>query len=296
MEGRFPSIRDVHTFVLVAQTGSLGVAAQRLNVTISAVSHRIRALEEEVGVALFKRVGRGIGLTAAGVVYKNAVLPLLHNLAMATASAQREADDNLIRIAAFQTFHAYWLAQRVGEFQEMFPAAKLELLSLRSDQSRPDLRIQISRPGEVGSHEDHLAAFEIGPVCHPSLLRESALYDPVEILSLPLIVVDVSGELWPAWAAKAGFVWQEPEKTIFVDNMQLSIELAAAGRGAALAATVFDARLNSMGLFRPFPSFNARLAGIHVNRAEARERPLVGAFRTWLTNAFARASNLENRN
>lgn len=294
MEGRFPSIRDLHTFVLVAQTGSLGVAAQRLNVTISAVSHRIRALEEEVGVALFKRVGRGIGLTAAGTTYRDAVLPLLHNLTMATASAQREADANLIRIAAFQTFHAYWLAQKLSNFQELFPAAKIELLSLRSGQSRPDLKIQISRAGEVGSHEDYLASFEIGPVCHPALVSKGTLGQPVEILSLPLIVVDVSGELWPAWAAKAGFAWDEPPRTIRVDNMQLSIELAAAGCGVALAATAFDARLKSMGLFRPFPAINARLAGIHVNRAESRERTIVGAFRTWLANEFTKDASLED--
>lgn len=159
---------------------------------------------------------------------------------------------------------------------------------MRSGQSRPDLKIQISRPGEVGSHEDYLAPFEIGPVCHSSLLREGALRDPVEILSLPLIVVDVSGDLWPAWAAQAGFAWKEPEKTIFVDNMQLSIELAAAGRGVALAATAFSERLTAMGLFRPFPLLHARLAAIHVNRAEARERPVVGAFRTWLNSEFAR--------
>lgn len=294
MEGRFPSIRDVHTFVLVAQTGSLGVAAQRLNVTISAVSHRIRALEEEVGVALFKRVGRGIGLTAAGIVYRNAVLPLLDNLTMATASAQREADANLIRIAAFQTFHSYWLAQKLSDFHERFPAAKIELLSLRSGQSRPDLKIQISRAGEVGSHENYLAPFEIGPVCHPSLVNKGTLVQPVEVLSLPLIVVDVSGELWPAWAAKAEFAWHEPPRTIRVDNMQLSIELAAAGCGVALAATAFDPRLTSMGLFRPFPAINARLAGIHVNRAESRERSIVGAFRAWLASEFTKDACLED--
>ncbi len=59
-------LKQLRTFLHVAETGSLSKAAKRLNVTQPALSRQIRLLEEDAGVALFLRTGRGVVLSEAG--------------------------------------------------------------------------------------------------------------------------------------------------------------------------------------------------------------------------------------
>ena len=112
MDARLPSLRGIQAFAHVVKFGSFRLAAERLNVSVSAISHRIHALEEEVGLALFERVGRGMKLTRSGEVYRDRVLPLIESLVVATDAAQREAADSSLRISSFQLFHSHWLAPR----------------------------------------------------------------------------------------------------------------------------------------------------------------------------------------
>ena len=66
---RLPSTKTLRAFQLAARSGSFKTAASQLFLTPSAVSHQIRALEEEVGVALFHRGARTLTLTDAGSTY-----------------------------------------------------------------------------------------------------------------------------------------------------------------------------------------------------------------------------------
>ena len=66
MAETLPSFASLYAFVLVAETGSLTAAAERLNITQPAISKRIRALEAELGVALLRRGANAMQLTEAG--------------------------------------------------------------------------------------------------------------------------------------------------------------------------------------------------------------------------------------
>ena len=66
MSNRMPSLNALRVFVAVARHGGVSRAAEALNLTHSAVSHQIRALQMDLGVALFQKVGRGLSLTAEG--------------------------------------------------------------------------------------------------------------------------------------------------------------------------------------------------------------------------------------
>ena len=60
------NLRNLSTFVIVADAGGFARAADRLSLTQSAASRQITALESELGIALFDRVGRGLRITSEG--------------------------------------------------------------------------------------------------------------------------------------------------------------------------------------------------------------------------------------
>jgi LysR family glycine cleavage system transcriptional activator len=70
---RVPSLRGLQAFEAVARTRNLAAAAEWIGITPSAVSHRIRGLEEELGIQLLQRAPRGLSLTEAGHRYRGAV-------------------------------------------------------------------------------------------------------------------------------------------------------------------------------------------------------------------------------
>lgn len=79
--------RRLHYFITVADTGSLGQAAQVLHVAQPALSRQIRLLEESVGVPLMMRTSRGMALTPAGRAYYDSARTLLHDAEAAGARA-----------------------------------------------------------------------------------------------------------------------------------------------------------------------------------------------------------------
>src|SRR3546814_12060535 len=80
---RLPSLRGIQAFEAVARLGSLSAAADSLGITGSAVSHRIRGLESELGVHLLRRPPRGLILTDAGRRYRGAVAAAFAGLTQA---------------------------------------------------------------------------------------------------------------------------------------------------------------------------------------------------------------------
>jgi len=81
-----PSIRALNALALIAETGSVSGAADRMGVTHSAVSHMIRTLEQTIGTELTRRDGRGVTLTSQGHQYASRITPALAQIAEAGSS------------------------------------------------------------------------------------------------------------------------------------------------------------------------------------------------------------------
>ena len=123
------TLDQIRIFLTVAELGHVTRAALRLNLTQSAVSAAIAALERQHDVQLFDRVGRGIRLTEAGEA-----------LVVAGQRVQREAEDaralladfsreprGRLRIWASQTIASYWLTPRLIEMHRIWPKVELSL-------------------------------------------------------------------------------------------------------------------------------------------------------------------------
>ena len=78
-------LRGIAVFSAISRLGSFKAAASELNLSPSALSHQIRALEEELGVQLFKRRGRGIALSSDAARYAETLNDLFDRMSRATA-------------------------------------------------------------------------------------------------------------------------------------------------------------------------------------------------------------------
>ena len=129
------------TFVAVAETGSFSLAAERLFTTQPAVSKRVRALEDDLGVALFDRLGRGIRLTEAGETFLASARRIL-----ADVRASREAVHSLgdavsgpLRLATSHHVGIHRLPPVLKAFTQAHPAVELDLLFMDSELACADV-------------------------------------------------------------------------------------------------------------------------------------------------------------
>lgn len=131
----------LRAFVALAEQGSVRGAAARLVVTESTVSAAVRALADEVGVALVERDGRGVRLTPAGQRYAGYARRVLGLLEEGTAAARGEADPEhgRIRLAAVTTAGEHLLPELLAGFRERHPGVVLEVDVAPSDRVWPML-------------------------------------------------------------------------------------------------------------------------------------------------------------
>ena len=125
-------------FHAVAAAGSFTHAGEKLNLSQSAVSRQISALEESVRAALFHRHARGLILTEQGELLFNTVRDVFDKLALVEAqlSETKERPSGLLRVTTTVAFGSVWLAPRLREFCELYPDMQF---SMRVDDRELDL-------------------------------------------------------------------------------------------------------------------------------------------------------------
>ena len=166
---------DLRMFQSVASTGSMNKAALELNTVQSNVTARIRALEDEIGLALFERSNRGVTLTAAG----RRLLPFAARAARLLDDAKRAVTDQgapsgALVVGSLETTAALRLSPMLAEFVAAHPAVDL---SLRTGTSCELVDQVLDRSLE--------GAFVCGPVNHPDLLVEPFFREELVILTAP---------------------------------------------------------------------------------------------------------------
>lgn len=121
-------LTDLQTFAAVARTGGITRAAEELNTVQSNVTQRVKALEAEVGIALFERHSRGMTLTGAG----RRLMPYAQRMMALTREAMLAARDDgepkgPLAIGSMETTAAVRLPALLADFHRRFPAVQLSL-------------------------------------------------------------------------------------------------------------------------------------------------------------------------
>jgi LysR family transcriptional regulator of beta-lactamase len=281
-------LNGLRAFEAAARHLSFTKAAIELCVTPPALSHQVKALEERLGVPLFRRLPRGLGLTDEG----QALLPVLREAFDKVAAALDGFDGakgrEILSVGAVGTFAIGWLLPRLAAFRAEHPFVDLRLTTNnnRVDIAEEGLDFAI-RFGDGAWHgTEAVLIFEapLSPLCTPEIAAR--LREPADLAAETLLRSYRVGE-WPAWLEAAGVASPALTGPVF-DSAATMVEAALAGHGVALVpACMFERELAEGRAARPFP-FEVPMGGYWLTSLKSRKptRAMV-AFQSWLLAAAA---------
>jgi LysR family transcriptional regulator, glycine cleavage system transcriptional activator len=233
---RVPPITCLLAFESLARLRSVTRAGDELSVTPSAVSHRIRQLEGQLGLKLF---GRDFTLSNDGAAYLARVREALALLQQVPA---RDAVGGAarLRVAVTPTFSRALLLPRLSGFRFAYPEVDLVLQVAipfaHVTAEEADLEVRFG-PGPVTDRESVLLlSGEVTPVCSPEYLHQAGPFEgfctPEEVDRARLIRSPL--EPWRTWFNACGIARDEPAGGSQFNDMGLVLDAAAAGFGVAL--------------------------------------------------------------
>ena len=291
---RLPSIDSLYVFAVAARHLSFTAAAAELHRTQSAVSHRVKALEAEIGAQLFERGKRGLELTAAGRTLARQVDQAFTDIGRTLAELSRAAQPRKLRITLLPSVASRWLMPRLPRFFEQHPDIEVQViadarvLDLRAE--RIDLAIRFGH----GRYRGHVATLLMGdrvlPVCAPQLLAGRAAIATINaLLELPLLHdsgAEGDGSLsdWQSWLDQLGRPDVCHRAGQRFSHAGLAIEAAVLGLGVALARlTLVTDYLANGALICPLALSAATAFSYHlVALPQVAGLPEVRVFSDWL--------------
>lgn len=253
-----PPFRAISVFYHVARLNSIVQTAAELNVTPSAVSQQIKALEEQIGTSLIARNGRSIRLTEAGERYFELISDKVEGLIHATDLIRGERRPANIVIRTTPTISTKWLLPRLSRFLDQMPETNIRIDGSNEpvDFTRDsvDLEIRHGLGGWPGLYTEPLIEERFLPVCAPGLAAQGSL-SPAEVLQLPRIHSLKAQIQWPAWTKALGLSPTEKKPRISFDRSHMAIDAAALGLGVALESELMtESELRSGRLVVPVAS------------------------------------------
>jgi LysR family transcriptional regulator, glycine cleavage system transcriptional activator len=286
------SLKFLKTFHIAARRGSFAAAAAELCVTASAVSHQVRGLEEQLGVALFQRKPRSLMLTEKGARLLEQIEPAFAALEAATAALRQPHERVPLRLQVPPFFAQELLLPRLGAYSATHPHTDLQIAT-RSAPTEPhgedaDVSVALGPGKWPGLVARPLFAQAFVPACSPELLRTSGVRDSADLAGVSLIVHARRADLWDRWAQSAGFAPLRPRQLIRFDTMSAVVDAAERGVGFALVATPLTrARFAAGKLTRVFAhEVGAGESYYAVARPADARRGSVRALLDWLEAEF----------
>ncbi|ENM5746014.1 LysR substrate-binding domain-containing protein [Vibrio mimicus] len=137
-------LKSLYSFVAVAETGSMTLAAEALNVSHSAISQAIKSLETQLEQPLFHRVGRQVVLNSAGKRYYQKVAPALEQIVEATESLLKPTYSNRITLNMINSLALHWWIPRVSSFQAFAPEVDVRISTLTGTFSLADQGVDVA--------------------------------------------------------------------------------------------------------------------------------------------------------
>ena len=257
MSRRLPSLNALRAFEAAARHESFTLAAQELSVTQGAVSHQVKALEDELGCRLFNREHRRLRITAAGTSYLAVVRDAFDRLSFGTEALLQRHKAGTLTVSTSPNFASKWLVHRLGRFAEQHPDIDLRVSATLQhiDFVREDFDLAI-RHGDGHWPDLHVTRFcaeELFPVCSPALLRgRHALRGPADIAHHTLLHINDRND-WAKWLEAAAITNIVSDRGPIFNQASMAIDAAVDGQGVALARSALSAwDIGARRLVRPF--------------------------------------------
>ena len=234
-----PPLDALRVFEAAARRGSFIAAAAELNLTPSAVSHRIRTLEDALQVRLFDRAHRRVVLTPEGARYAASVAEALAILRSATRRLSATRADGPLAMTLSPAFALRWLLPRLARFQQRHPDIELRFVSTSDvhDFRSGDLDLAVRYAAATGWAGGRMAD---GAGRHRGLYaggrgRRPPLDAPADVAHRVRIHVENRPDDWRMWLLAAGVEGVDPAAGPVFESVPVALEAALNHIGMVIA-------------------------------------------------------------
>ncbi|MBJ6372129.1 LysR family transcriptional regulator [Sedimentitalea arenosa] len=233
----------IQSFLAVAETGSLTGAAQRLGRSQPTLGRHIKALEDDLGMALFDRHARGLNLSQGGAD----LLPMARRMdesmkQMAlTAAGQAQRIAGTVRLTASVFASHYLLPPILADIRRAEPAIQIDLLPSDRTENllfrQADIAVRMYRPTQADVVARHVGDLQLGIFAAGSYLNRAGRPEtPEDILNHDLVGYD-SNELILDTMRRMGWPVRREAFATRCDNQAIYWELVRAGCGIGFSQT-----------------------------------------------------------
>jgi LysR family glycine cleavage system transcriptional activator len=280
------SLGLLQQFVLVARLGNLSRAAAQVNLTVSALSHQMRQLEERLERRLFERGPRGMTLTVEGCSLLEAVGEHFDGIdhAMSRYHGRRH---EALTLSASPGIMSSWLLPRLPRLVAAHPELELSLQSASAlvnfEREPVDVGLRYGRGEWPGLHSERLFGEWIAPVAAPELVAQMGAANPCDLSQWPLLGDPHPANRWLDWFARFGGT--PPKRYVaHFDTVDALRHAALEGLGVALGRMVTSKSLIDAGRLRVLGDNYLPVADAYwlVYPPRSQEHRGLQVFRDWL--------------
>lgn len=290
---RFPSLSSIRAFESAARLGSFAKAAQELDTSSASVSYHVRRLEEQIGVALFRRYPHRVELTESGELVAREAINAFAALRASFVQAV-DLDETRLSLTTLPTLGTSWLTPKLGRFRALYPQIAFDLdLSVPAQDlgaGHYDAAIRNGHGVWPGLQAIELLPAIFMPLCAPALKQAAAgIADPQRAPAVPRLG---RPDWWALWYRAQGHGAVVPSGG-FGSNFSaehLDIAAAVAGHGVAIGSPIVFFSEIAAGRLVPAHDFVAGDGrAFWLTYPVARQHSgKIAKFRAWLGEEAAR--------
>lgn len=242
------TLQQLEYFLATLERGSFSGAAEQLHLAQPSVSEQIRRLEGELGVKLFRRAGRGVVPTEAGLTLRDHAERVLAEVdaSRAAVAEVRELRGGTATFGMMGTSRFYAVAQIVALFRRRHPAVRVRVVGLNSSEVADAVRDGDLETGLIVLPVDD-RGLDVRPIFRDEVLFASAdpaalrgRVDAERLAGRPLVLSEASyGQEDPMrrqLGERAQFAGLRLEPAIDVEDVEVALELAAQGLADTIVA------------------------------------------------------------
>lgn len=281
-----PQLNSLRVFESAARLISFKASADELNVTPTAVSHQIRALEEKLGTQLFERKTRAIQLTSEG---KKLARVASHSLQQISAALEEISDkQTVLTLSTTASFAAQWLVPKLEGFHRSYSDIQVviktgeDVEDLQKDK-RIDLAIRYGKIDAPSENATQLVTEQFGMYASQQYLQDNPSIEAATLIDTKWKNPDLQPISWKRYLHNKGL--EKNKSTIrSYDQEHHVIQAALAGQGVALVSSLLVQTALQQRWLEPHPDGES-LEGLtyYLCSAHAHDNSRkVASFREWL--------------